>query len=91
MNSSFKFKKVIQNNWFLQWNRAENKSKSSDEGVGAERVFYWLFDKYTKWEPLSIPVGSDLMYKTKDSVINIDIKTANLQTNKSDLKNTISV
>lgn len=80
-----------KNDWHEIWNRIDNKSKNSDEGVGAERVFYWLFDKKTDWIPLSIPVGSDLMYETKDAIINIDIKTANPQTNKNDLKSTISL
>ena len=52
---------------------------SSDLDAGAERIFHHIFTPMFKF-PNSCPIGSDLMYKTDDAIVHIEIKT-NLLTN----------
>lgn len=54
-------------------------SHPSDLDAGAERVFHHFFKKIFEF-PNTSPIGSDLMYKTEEAIIHIEIKTT-LKTN----------
>lgn len=58
---------------------AREDYNSSDLDTGAERIFHHLFTAIFDF-PNSTPIGSDLMYKTHEAVIHLEIKT-NLNTN----------
>ncbi|MCX7948441.1 MAG: hypothetical protein N2504_07645, partial [candidate division WOR-3 bacterium] len=46
----------------------------SDLDKGAERIIHHIY-AFVYRQPLSVPIGSDLMYETYDAVIHIDVKT----------------
>lgn len=76
----------ILNDWrnsFLATCRKDPKTgrptQASDLEAGAERIFHHLFTPMFKF-PNSCPIGSDLMYRTDDAIVHIEIKT-NLVTN----------
>ncbi|MFV0246668.1 MAG: hypothetical protein ACK5HS_01895 [Mycoplasmatales bacterium] len=71
MLDGFKTKEYIKEDWeqFL------GKS-TSDFAVGAERIFYWLFNQFG--QPNSSPIGSDLFFETYNAYVHIDIKTVTL-------------
>lgn len=49
--------------------------KENDVEKGAERVLQSILAKNTKWDVNSAPISSDLLFETKDAMINIDAKT----------------
>lgn len=49
--------------------------KENDVEKGAERVLQSVLAKYTNWDVNSAPISSDLLFETKDAMINIDAKT----------------
>ncbi len=71
MLDGFKTKEYIKEDWqqFLG-------ESTSDFAVGAERIFYWLFNQFG--QPNSSPIGSDLFFETYNAYIHIDIKTVTL-------------
>lgn len=71
MFRGFQTKEEIRSDWekFLG-------NETSEFAVGAERVFYWLFNQFGV--PNSSPIGSDLFFETYNAYIHIDIKTVTL-------------
>jgi len=49
--------------------------KENDIETGAERVLQSIISKNTDWEVNSAPISSDLLFETKEAMINIDAKT----------------
>ncbi len=83
MLNGFQTKEYIKDDWvnFLG-------SETSEFAVGAERIFYWLFNQFG--QPNSSPIGSDLFFETYNAYIHIDIKTVTLN-NIGDYTRTIFV
>lgn len=82
LNSRISFR----DDWFrLFINSANISPKKSDLDKGAERIIHHIYAFLYRY-PLSVPIGSDLMYETYDAVVHIDVKTINLK-NLSDYKN----
>jgi len=76
--------------WYPQFRSTAGKTLS-DLINGAERVFSHVFSNSTlNWRPLSVPVGSDLVFEVDDGIIHIEIKSA-LITNQSDYKGVINI
>lgn len=65
-------KEAIRGDWEKFWG-----DNTSDYAVGAERIYYWLFNQFGV--PNSAPVGSDLFFERKDAYIHIDIKSVTLK------------
>lgn len=72
---------AILNDWRREFFRTARKhpktdrpTRASDLETGAERIFHHLFTPLFKF-PNSCPIGSDLMYRTDDAIIQIEIKT----------------
>lgn len=71
----------ILNDWKNEFLRTARKGyAASDLDAGAERIFHHLFAPLFKF-PNSCPIGSDLMYRTNDAILHIEVKT-NLVTNR---------
>ncbi len=49
--------------------------KENDVEKGAERVLQSIISKNTDWSVNSAPISSDLLFETKNAMINIDAKT----------------
>lgn len=49
--------------------------KENDVEKGAERVLQSIISKNTGWNVNSAPISSDLLFETKEAMINIDAKT----------------
>ncbi len=49
--------------------------KENDVEKGAERVLQSIISKNTDWKVNSAPISSDLLFETKEAMINIDAKT----------------
>ncbi len=65
----------ILNDWKTQFEKTARKNyKSSDLDTGAERIFHHLFHPMFRF-PNSCPIGSDMMFKTDDAIIHIEVKT----------------
>lgn len=71
MMDGFETKEYIKDDWqrFLG-------KETSDFAVGAERIFYWLFNQFG--QPNSSPIGSDLFFETYNAYVHIDVKTVTL-------------
>ena len=76
-------KEAIRGDWEKFWG-----DNTSDYAVGAERIYYWLFNQFGV--PNSAPVGSDLFFERKDAYVHIDIKSVTLK-NIGDTIGTICV
>lgn len=83
MMAGFSTKEYIKDDWirFLG-------SQTSDFAVGAERIFYWIFNQFGV--PNSSPIGSDLFFETYNAYVHIDVKTVTLA-NIGDYQSTIFV
>jgi len=78
-------KNRITGNWKKEFeNTSREGYRASVLDTGAERIFYDLFPVNEDWEPNSSPIGSDLMYETKDAFVHIDIKTVSISGNFGD-------
>lgn len=73
-------KEPIRNDWQSYWG-----NNTSDYAVGAERIYYWLFNQFGI--PNSAPVGSDLFFERKDAYIHIDIKSVTMNNIGDAIKN----
>lgn len=79
----------LLDDWKEQFMKTSRKGFSaSDLDKGAERIFHHIFTQLFSF-PNSTPIGSDLMYKSEEAIIQIEIKT-NLLTN-SDYKGKVQV
>jgi len=66
----------ILNDWKSQFLKTSRKGyNQSDLKTGAERIFHHLFQPMFRY-PNSCPIGSDMMYKTDDAIIHIEVKTS---------------
>ncbi len=65
-------KEPIRSDWENYWG-----DNTSDYAVGAERIYYWLFNQFGV--PNSAPVGSDLFFERKDAYVHIDIKSVTMK------------
>lgn len=65
-------KEPIREDWEEFWG-----NNTSDYAVGAERIYYWLFNQFGI--PNSAPVGSDLFFERKDVYVHIDIKSVTMK------------
>lgn len=75
----------ILNDWRNQFlNTARKGYQASDLKDGAQRIFHHFFASFFKF-PNSCPIGSDLMYETREAIIHIEVKTC-LVTNPADYK-----
>lgn len=66
----------IKGDWFEIFRRTSRAGyNSSDLEKGAERIFFWIYDKVLS-RPNSTPIGADMLYETTDAFLHIDIKTS---------------
>ncbi|MBA7526640.1 hypothetical protein ES705_18807 [subsurface metagenome] len=80
----------ILNDWKKQFLKTARAGYNpSDLEAGAERILHHLFSPLFKF-PNSCPVGSDLMYRTEEAIIHIEVKTT-LITNRSDYKGKVQL
>lgn len=88
MITALNSKDKIKKDWIDSFKRVDKKRQNSDFARGAERVYFWLLNKFGT--PNSSPIGADLMFEVWDAFVHIDIKTAKLS-NKSDYKGKIPI
>lgn len=72
MLNGLETKEPIREDWEAFWG-----DNTSDYAVGAERIYYWLFNQFGI--PNSAPVGSDLFFERKDAYVHIDIKSVTMK------------
>ena len=68
-------KDKIRDDWIKQYQAG---GKATDLDRGAERIFYWLIAAIPEWTPNSAPVGSNLLFETRDAFLHIEIKTSRI-------------
>jgi hypothetical protein len=85
-------KNEIKKDWinFFKLTARENYSGASELDLGAERVIHNLFGRFQDFYVNSTPIGSDLMFETKDAYIHIEVKTAT-DKNTADYKGKIQI
>lgn len=88
MISALNSKNKIKKDWIDIFKRVDKQRQNSDFARGAERVYFWLLNKFGV--PNSSPIGADLMFEVWDAFVHIDIKTAKLN-NKSDYKGKVPI
>ncbi len=79
MIEGFNSKEQIKDDW-----KQHLGKETSEFAVGAERIFYWIFNQFG--QPNSSPIGSDLFFETYNAYIHIDVKTVTLS-NIGDYRN----
>jgi hypothetical protein len=81
---------VIKEDWYERFIRTARAGyEASDLEKGAERIFFWIYDKLLR-HPNSSPIGADMLYETADAFLHIDVKTSVI-TNPADYKGLINV
>jgi len=75
MLEGFQTGKKIKEDWISKWQSGTDAKGISSFDRGAERIIYALFNAQGFGQPNSSPIGSDLMFETKDAFIHIDLKT----------------
>jgi len=80
----------IKDDWYEKFKRTARPGyDASDLERGAERVFFWIYDKVLR-HPNSAPIGADMLYETPDAFLHIDIKTSVI-TNPADYKGLVNI
>ncbi len=89
---SLNSKNEIKKDWikFFKLTARENYNGASELDLGAERVIHNLFGRFPGFYVNSTPIGSDLMFETKDAYIHIEVKTAT-DKNTADYKGKIQI
>lgn len=81
---------TIKIDWYDKFKRTVRAGyEASDLERGAERVFFWIYDKVLR-HPNSSPIGADMLYETTDAFLHIDIKTSVI-TNPADYKGIVNI
>jgi len=87
-----KSKNEIKKDWLnvFKITSRKNYKNPSELNIGAERVIHNLFGRCKSFNVNSSPIGSDLMFETQDSFINLEVKTA-VDSNTADFKGDIQL
>lgn len=80
----------IKGDWYDKFQKTARAGyEASDLERGAERIFFWTYDKVLR-HPNSSPIGADMLYETADAFLHIDIKTSVI-TNPADYKGVVNI
>ncbi|MBC7328293.1 hypothetical protein H5T87_09325 [bacterium] len=80
----------IKADWYERFKKTARAGyEASDLERGAERIFFWIYDKVLR-HPNSAPIGADMLYETADAFLHIDIKTSVI-TNKADYRGLVNI
>ena len=81
---------AIKDDWYEKFVRTARAGyEASDLEKGAERIFFWIYDKLLR-HPNSSPIGADMLYETADAFLHIDVKTSVI-TNPADYKGLMNI